>query len=113
VKLERTHLGYSCLEDLIEATRPSRKFKSQPSTEDRFGMLTPRIISSWYDNANTYRLGMIALQIISSWYNNILDLPHPCYGAVIFRDLLVLLERTCLGYYHLVSLSEHATVVLE
>jgi hypothetical protein len=46
-------------------------------------------------------------------YDNTLDLPQPCYGAAIFRDLLILSERTCLGYYHLGGWLKCVTIVLE
>jgi hypothetical protein len=34
-------------------------------------------------------------------YGNTSDFLQPCYDEMIFRDLLVQLERTCLGYHHL------------
>jgi hypothetical protein len=34
-------------------------------------------------------------------YGNTSDFLQPCYDAMIFRDLLVRSERTCLRYHHL------------
>jgi hypothetical protein len=34
-------------------------------------------------------------------YGNTSDFVQPCYDAMIFRDLLVRSERTCLRYHHL------------
>jgi hypothetical protein len=47
------------------------------------------------------------------WYDNTSDLLQPCYGAAIFRDLLILSKRTCLGYYHIGGWLKCVTIVLE
>jgi hypothetical protein len=90
---ERTYLGYLCLRDLIEAMRLFGKLNHNPIYKDCLGMITPRIRRPRYDNT--------------------LDLPQPCYGAAIFWNLLILSERTCLGYYHLGGWSKCVIIVLE